>query len=195
MLFFTVRVEEKTASLLYILKNIIEPSQKTIIFTSTRHHVEYLYSLLTEYSFSCCVVYGTMDQAARKISVGKFRNGQVQIMLVTDVAARGIDIPILDNVINYDFPCRSKLFVHRVGRVARMNRIGYAYSLVSSDEIPYMLDLYLFLGREPLNNIPENSTYNDKDIYYGKIPQHLIDFENESIKDKLKLHPDIVYFL
>lgn len=52
-------------------------------------------------------------QTARKISVAKFRAGKVPLMIVTDVAARGIDIPLLDNVINYDFPSKPKLFVHR----------------------------------------------------------------------------------
>ncbi len=56
-------------------------------------------------------------------------------MIVTDVAARGIDIPLLNNVINYDFPCKSKLFVHRVGRAARAGRSGVAYSLASPDEV------------------------------------------------------------
>ena len=61
--------------------------------------------------------------------------------------ARGIDIPLLDNVINYNFPSTPKLFVHRVGRVARAGRSGTAYSFVSPDEIAYMIDLQLFLGR------------------------------------------------
>jgi len=61
--------------------------------------------------------------------------------------ARGIDIPMLDNVVNYNFPAKPKLFVHRVGRVARAGRSGSAYSLVSPDEAPYLLDLHLFLGR------------------------------------------------
>lgn len=58
-------------------------------------------------------------QAARKINIAKFRAGRAQFLVVTDVAARGIDIPLLDNVINYDFPPQPKLFVHRVGRAAR----------------------------------------------------------------------------
>lgn len=58
-------------------------------------------------------------QGARRIHTGKFRAGVVNVMVVTDVAARGIDIPFLDNVINYDFPAKPKLFVHRAGRAAR----------------------------------------------------------------------------
>ena len=63
---------------------------------------------------------------------------QVKLLVVTDVAARGVDIPMLDVVINYDFPAKPKLFVHRVGRVARAGRSGIAYSLLSKDELPYV---------------------------------------------------------
>lgn len=67
--------------------------------------------------------------------------------MTTDVAARGLDIPLLDNVINYDFPAKPKLFIHRAGRAARAGRKGSAYSLLTRDEIPYLLDLHLFLSR------------------------------------------------
>lgn len=80
---------------------------------------------------AAAAVYGAMDQTARNISVGKFRAGKVTFLIVTDVAARGIDIPLLDNVINYDFPPKPKLFVHRAGRAARAGRSGTAYSLLT----------------------------------------------------------------
>jgi ATP-dependent RNA helicase DDX54/DBP10 len=102
---------------------------------------------------SCCAVYGTMDQVARKISVGKLRAGRAAVMLVTDVAARGIDIPAIDAVINYDYPPKPKLFVHRTGRAARAGRAGTALSLVTSDDLPYALDTHLFLSR-PLHPVP-----------------------------------------
>jgi len=91
----------------------------TIIFAATKHHVDYLYSLLNEAGFATSYAYGSLDQLARKIQVLNFRRGISNILVVTDVAARGIDIPVLANVINYDFPSQPKIFVHRVGRTAR----------------------------------------------------------------------------
>ena len=102
----------------------------------------------------CCSVYGAMDQTARKISVGKFRGGRCQFLLVTDVAARGIDIPLIDNVINYDFTPKPKLFVHRAGRAARCGRPGSAISFVTAEDYPYLIDLHLFLSR-PLRMVPQ----------------------------------------
>ena len=61
-------------------------------------------------------IYSSLDQTARKIHVAKFSSGQVRVLVVTDLAARGIDIPHLDNVVNFHFPAKAKLFVHRVGQ-------------------------------------------------------------------------------
>lgn len=120
----------------------------TIIFACTKHHVEYLQSLLNESGFAVSYVYGSLDQTARKDQVESFRRGRSNILVVTDVAARGIDIPILANVINYDFPPQPKVFVHRVGRTARAGQRGWSYSLVRDTDAPYLLDLQLFLGRK-----------------------------------------------
>jgi ATP-dependent RNA helicase DDX54/DBP10 len=133
--FFTVRIEEKMAALLYLLKNIIDPNQLTLIFAATKHHVEFIYEILQLSGLESGTVYGSMDPTARKIQLAKFRTGKLKMLIVTDVAARGIDIPLLDNVINFDFPAKPKIFVHRVGRAARNGRSGTAYSLVSTDEV------------------------------------------------------------
>jgi ATP-dependent RNA helicase DDX54/DBP10 len=76
----------------------------------------------------------------------------ISILVVTDVAARGIDLPLLANVIQYDFPSQPKIFVHRVGRVARAGRRGWAYSLLKESDVPYLVDLQLFLGKPLLWN-------------------------------------------
>jgi ATP-dependent RNA helicase DDX54/DBP10 len=131
------------------------PKQKptehsTIIFAATKHHVDYLASLLRLSGFAVSHAYGSLDQTARNIQVEEFRTGMTNILVVTDVAARGIDIPVLANVINYDFPPQPKVFVHRVGRTARAGQRGWSYSLVRDTDAPYLLDLQLFLGRRLL---------------------------------------------
>ena len=131
------------------------PKQKptehsTIIFAATKHHVDYLASLLRLSGFAVSHAYGSLDQVARNIQVEEFRTGMTNILVVTDVAARGIDIPVLANVINYDFPPQPKIFVHRVGRTARAGQRGWSYSLVRDTDAPYLLDLQLFLGRRLL---------------------------------------------
>ncbi|KAL8823468.1 MAG: hypothetical protein Q9191_005826 [Dirinaria sp. TL-2023a] len=119
----------------------------TIVFASTKHHVEYLAALLRQFGFAVSNVYGSLDQTARQMNVQDFRSGLTNILVVTDVAARGIDIPVLANVVNFNFPAQPKIFVHRVGRTARAGQQGWSYSLVSESDAPYLLDLQLFLGK------------------------------------------------
>lgn len=77
--------------------------------------LNYIPQLLDKAGISNTYIYSSLDQAARKIHAAKFQTKQTHVMITTDVAARGIDIPLLDNVINYNFPAKAKLFVHRVG--------------------------------------------------------------------------------
>ena len=145
--FTVVRVDEKIPALLYVLREVVPPKQQTVVFAATRHHVELLVTVLESEGIACSSVYGTMDFAARKLNIGKFRSRKTEVLVVTDVAARGIDIPLLDNVVNFDFPPRPKLFVHRVGRVARAGRTGVAHSILVKEEMGFLVDLHLFLGR------------------------------------------------
>lgn len=139
----------------------------TIVFTATKHHVEYIQSLLNEAGFAVSYVYGSLDQTARLEHVENFRQGRSNILVVTDVAARGIDMPMLANVINYDFPPQPKVFVHRVGRTARNDQKGWSYSLVRESDAPYLIDLQLFLGKQlVLGRAGENSKLTD-DVVVG----------------------------
>ncbi|XP_063242989.1 ATP-dependent RNA helicase DDX54 [Bacillus rossius redtenbacheri] len=145
--FVCCRSEEKPAALLCLLKHALPASAQTVVFAATKHHVEYLHLILDAAGVSNTFIYSNLDAAARKINAAKFQRGKASVLLVTDVAARGIDIPRLDVVVNYSFPAKPKLFVHRVGRCARAGRSGLAFSLLAGDERPYLLDLHLFLGR------------------------------------------------
>ena len=119
----------------------------TLVFAQTKHHVEYLAAPLHQSGYSIAYIYSSLDQTARQIAVYKFRSGVIHVLIVTDVAARGIDFPVLANVVNYDFPSQPKIFVHKVGRTARAGQRGWSYSLVSESDVPYLMDLHLFLGK------------------------------------------------
>ena len=131
--FLRVRPQEKLGALLVVLSQLLSVQEQTIVFAATRHHVELIHELLTVAAYSSVAIYGSLDPAARKIALGKFRNGRATVLVVTDVAARGIDLPLLDNVVNFDFPTKPKLFVHRAGRAARAGRSGRAISLVEPE--------------------------------------------------------------
>lgn len=75
----------------------------------------FLLQILDHANITNTFIYSNLDSSARKINAAKFKANVVKVLVVTDVAARGIDIPHLDNVINFNFPAKSKLFVHRVG--------------------------------------------------------------------------------
>ncbi|CAG2103137.1 unnamed protein product [Medioppia subpectinata] len=178
--FLSCRKEDKTAILLYLLKHVISITQLTVVFVETRHHIEYLKDVLTDCDIQCSYLYSSLDLEARKLNVQRFQSRQVKVLLVTDLAARGVDIPLLDNVINYNFPAKSKLFVHRVGRVARAGRMGAAYSLVAPDETPFVYTLNLFLNREFKLAKPDSKLSDDG--LFGAVPQHVIDQEMEVLE-------------
>lgn len=189
--FFRCREEDKLAILLYILKHVIDLDQQTVVFAATKHHVEYLHMILTYAGIDSTYIYSSLDPSARKINVAKFQHKKVKVLIVTDLAARGIDIPLLDNVINVNFPAKSKLFVHRVGRVARAGREGYAYSLVAQDEVPFLLDLFIFLGRS-LTIASQLKNVEDKDGVLGDVPQTVIDEAEEQLRLWHKDHIDLI---
>ncbi|ODN02763.1 ATP-dependent RNA helicase DDX54 [Orchesella cincta] len=190
--YLACRTEDKLAALLYLLKNLIDENQQTIVFTATKHHVEFIHQLLDEANVSNCYIYSSLDPSARKISLGKFRSGKCNVMIVTDIAARGIDIPILDNVINFHFPAKPKLFMHRVGRVARAGRSGTAYSIVCPDEVAFLIDLHLFLGKPLTFEKPSgDSSDSSNSVFVGRVPQDLLNDENNFIRNMMEIKEEL----
>jgi superfamily II DNA/RNA helicase len=201
--FLVCRPAEKVSALLWLLQTQLNPqTQQTIVFASTRYIVEYLSNLLCECGFDAAYVYGTMDAAARKINLARFRNGKLRILCVTDLAARGIDVPLLDYVVNYDVAARPKTFVHRVGRVARAGRSGAAFSIVGTDDLAMMVDLYAFLGHQlkqlPLRaNTPEAAQYRLQPgaVHYGLLPQISLQSNFEIVQEAHKRQPELLRIL
>lgn len=207
LVFFTLRQEEKHAALMYLIREQIRSDEQTLIFVSTKHHVEFLNNLFKEEGIEPSVCYGEMDQEARKIHVSKFRARKTMLLIVTDVAARGIDIPLLDNVINWDFPPKPKIFVHRVGRVARAGRTGTAFSFVTTEDMPYLLDLHLFLSKPIWAAPTEDEVLQDMDgvlsnidqavangeTVYGRFPQTVIDLVSDRVREVIDSSAELTY--
>uniref|UniRef100_A0AAZ1XSG2 RNA helicase n=1 Tax=Oreochromis aureus TaxID=47969 RepID=A0AAZ1XSG2_OREAU len=162
--FFHLRVDDKPALLLHLLRNVVKPQEQTVVFAATKHHVEYLKELLSSEGLECAYIYSALDQTARKINIGKFVHRKAMVLLVTDVAARGIDIALLDNVINYNFPSKAKLFLHRVGE--QLYRAEVAQ--------PIVYDLHLFLERPVQFASPEHT----EEGVFGRVPQRILDDES-----------------
>uniref|UniRef100_A0A182PQC5 RNA helicase n=1 Tax=Anopheles epiroticus TaxID=199890 RepID=A0A182PQC5_9DIPT len=141
------RPAERYATLLVLLREVIPSTAQTVIFAGTQHHVELISMMLTKAGVPNSHVYSGLDASARKINTAKFTHRKVNVLVVTDIAARGLDIPTLDFVVNLHFPGKPKLFIHRVGRCARAGRSGTAYSIFSNDDIAHLIDLHMFLNR------------------------------------------------
>ena len=185
--YLRVSEDNKWAALLHLIEFTIDiKTEQTVVFFPTKHHVEYCVELLNSIDIPCAHIYSSLDQAARKINAAKFFMKKVNVLLVTDVAARGMDVPLLDNVINFNFPPKPKLYVHRVGRVARAGKTGTAYSLIGGDEIGFLFDLYLFLGKDLSIVTPTNPGSDDDS--FGIIPQHLVDTQNERLSSFHRLN-------
>lgn len=197
MAFITCRSADKEATLLHVLDHVERDrnensSSRTglcLIFAATRHHVEYITCLLQSSGVNATMIYGTLDQEARKSNLAAFRSGKKPVMVVTDVAARGIDVPLIDHVVHYSFPPSAKLFIHRSGRAARAGRIGYCWGLVEPDEMPYMVDLHVFLGR-PLRCagvVANTENYaltqmSPEDVHYGAVPEAILVREVDNVR-------------
>ncbi|SHI08545.1 ATP-dependent RNA helicase SrmB [Vibrio aerogenes CECT 7868] len=122
-----------------LLKHILaEQSQKAIVFIKTRERLAELRGMLEKASIECAWLQGEMPQDRRNNAITRFRDGSVNVLLATDVAARGIDIPDISHVINYDLPRSADVFVHRIGRTARAGKKGTAISLVEAHDQPMM---------------------------------------------------------
>ncbi|MGO3328595.1 DEAD/DEAH box helicase, partial [Gordonia sp. (in: high G+C Gram-positive bacteria)] len=120
----------------------------TMIFTRTKRTAQKVADDLAERGFKVGAVHGDLGQAAREKSLGRFRDGTVDVLVATDVAARGIDIDDVTHVINYQCPDDDKTYVHRIGRTGRAGRTGIAVTLVDWDELHRweLIDKALGLG-------------------------------------------------
>ncbi|USP04871.1 ATP-dependent RNA helicase SrmB [Vibrio sp. LQ2] len=124
---------------LALLKAILtQQSERAIVFFKTRERLAEVRAVLESAQIACSWIQGEMPQDRRNNAISRFRDGSVNILLATDVAARGIDVPDVSHVINFDLPRSADVYLHRIGRTARAGKKGIAISLVEAHDQPMM---------------------------------------------------------
>ena len=109
--------------------------KQTIVFAATKQRTQRLAAELKQEGFKAITIHGDLSQKQRDIAMYRFKKGNEDILVATDIAARGIDVPAIGHVINYDIPEDPLMYFHRIGRTARAGATGRAISLVSQDRI------------------------------------------------------------
>eukprot|EP00033_Pygsuia_biforma_P000627 GCRY01000740.1.p1 GENE.GCRY01000740.1~~GCRY01000740.1.p1 ORF type:complete len:442 (+),score=122.71 GCRY01000740.1:109-1434(+) len=136
----------KDTYFVYILNEFVGSS--VIVFTMTKKTTQRLHFLLDNLGFDSVPLHGNLSQEKRVAALNTFKSGAKSILLATDVAARGLDIPSVDLVINYDIPTHSKEYIHRVGRTARAGRSGRAINMVTQYDVEIFMKIEKLMGKK-----------------------------------------------
>jgi ATP-dependent RNA helicase RhlE len=138
---------EKRAVLSHLLREGAATPQ-TLVFTRTKHGANRLAEQLSKDGIECAAIHGNKSQNARTKALADFKDYKVQVLVATDIAARGLDITELPQVVNYELPHVPEDYVHRIGRTGRAGATGQALSLVSTDEKDRLRAIERVLGRK-----------------------------------------------
>ena len=140
--------------------------QQVLVFTKTKHGANKLVKELTRWEIPALAIHGNRSQSQRTKALAEFKNREIDVLVATDIAARGIDIHELPHVVNFDLPQVAEDYVHRIGRTGRAGKSGEAISLVCADEIKQLRDIERLIKRplerqeiegfEPDHQVPES---------------------------------------
>jgi ATP-dependent RNA helicase RhlE len=138
---------------------------QALVFTRTKHGANRLSTYLEKQGIAAAAIHGNKSQTARTRALSDFKKGKIQILVATDIAARGLDIEKLPHVVNFDLPNVAEDYVHRIGRTGRAGLSGSAVSLVSADEEKLLRPIERLLGRAiPVTRI-EGFARNPEDVH------------------------------
>ena len=190
-------VDKKKKSKLLLSLIVSNKWQQVLVFSRTKHGANRLTTFLQENGLNAVAIHGNKSQSARTTALAKFKSGDTQILVATDIAARGLDIDQLPHVVNFDLPHVPEDYVHRVGRTGRAGAKGEAISLVSADEFKQLNDIErlikqtlsreIMFGFEPIHDLPQtnmNSKISHKQNTTKKKPQHTSSHRAHHDRDK-----------
>jgi ATP-dependent RNA helicase RhlE len=136
-------------------------ADRVLVFTRTKSRADMLETILTRMDIKVGVMHADRTQGARQAALEDFRAGKMEVLIATDIVARGIDISDISHVINYDVPENPEDYVHRVGRTGRAGASGYALTFVGPDEIVQLREIEYMLGKNlPIEDL-EGFPYRD----------------------------------
>ena len=142
-----VSPEEKRATLRRVIRSA-DNFKNAIIFCNRKRDVQVVYRSLEKHGFSVGALHGDLDQRARMAALEAFRNDQVQLLVCSDVAARGLDIPDVSHIINYDTPHHAEDYVHRIGRTGRAGKSGMALTLATRLDTKAIAEIEKLIARK-----------------------------------------------
>lgn len=140
--------EKKYEHLLYLLDS--DAYQRVMVFINTKDMTQRICKRLQDASYQAECLHGDMRQGARNQVMQGYRKGKFQILLATDVAARGIDVDDVEAVINYDLPNENEYYTHRIGRTGRAKRQGVAFTLMTYSETIRLDEILKYIKAEPV---------------------------------------------
>ena len=123
--------------------------QQVLVFTRTKYGANKLADKMGKNGITAVPIHGNKSQNARTKALSDFKKGKVRVLVATDIAARGLDIPLLPHVVNFEIPNVPEDYVHRIGRTGRAGESGEAVSLVSIEEVPLLKDIVKLIGFTP----------------------------------------------
>jgi len=136
----------KRAALRELLRREDEETKSALIFCNRKRDVATVQRSLKRHGFDAEALHGDMAQPARTETLGRFRRGEIKLLVCSDVAARGLDIPAVSHVYNYDVPIHAEDYIHRIGRTGRAGRSGKAFSLFTPDDAKAMAGVVALIG-------------------------------------------------
>lgn len=173
-----VEMDDKRFFLERMIKN--DQNAKTLVFVRTKVRAERVMKAMERAEIHSATIHSDKDQAERNSVFADFKNGKLKVLIATDVSARGVDIPEVEFVINYDIPEQAENYVHRIGRTGRGVNKGSAVSFCSKDEKPLLSEIETLIGKK----IPELEI--NKSDY-----QETIDFSEQGLNDWRTVMDDI----
>lgn len=143
---YFVHKRAKQKLLLHLLQT--EPIDSALVFSRTKHGANKIAKMLGKAGINADSIHGNKTQFQRQRALGKFKKGHTNVLVATDIAARGIDIEDLSHVINYDLPNMPEMYVHRIGRTGRASSSGIALSFCDSEEKAYLRDIQKLIDQK-----------------------------------------------